>query len=84
MRRLEDMTEPELAELMHAVCVAIEAAAGYMDVGKPQFAVLVFNDPAVAQYASSCSREDMIKAMRETADRLERRETLERERFYPL
>jgi hypothetical protein len=36
------------------------------------FVLVLFNDPKVAQYVSNCTRESMIEAMRETADRLER------------
>lgn len=38
------------------------------------FALLVFatDNPGLANYISNCDREDMIKALRETADRLEK------------
>jgi hypothetical protein len=78
MKKLEYMTEPELRDLMNATCLAIEAAADICGVEKPRFVVVLFNDPAVAQYAANCQREDVIKAMRETADRLEHRQDVER------
>jgi hypothetical protein len=78
MKKLEDMTEPELRHLMNATCEAILAAAEFCDVEKPMFVVVLFNDPAVAQYAANCRREDIILAMRETADRLERRQDVTR------
>lgn len=40
------------------------------------FTLLVFGEgePGISNYISNCSRDDMIKALRETADRLERNE----------
>jgi hypothetical protein len=78
MKKLEDMTEPELRQLMNATGKAIEYAAEVCDVEKPMFVVVLFNDPKVAQYAANCERADVIKAMRETADRLANREHVER------
>ena len=73
LRRLEDMTEPELAELMRTMARAVEAAAANLGVERPLFALVAFNDPASAQYIGNCERSDMIRAMRETADRLQRK-----------
>ena len=78
MKKLEYMTEPELRELMNLTGHAIEQAAEMLGVEKPMFVVVLFNDPAVAQYAANCERSDVIKAMRETADRLEHRQDVER------
>ncbi len=72
MKLLEDMTEPELRELMNATCRAILDTAKRRDVEPPLFVVVLFNDPKIAQYASNGTRSDIIAAMRETADRLER------------
>jgi len=36
--------------------------------------VFGFDAPGISNYVSNANREDMIKAMRETADRLERRQ----------
>lgn len=80
MKRLEDMDERELAETMKAAARAIEAVLppGPGPRGKSMFALVIFDDPQIAQYISSCNRADTIAAMRETADRLERREDVAR------
>ena len=81
MLKLENMTEPELGIVMKAVAMCIETVFNQMGIEKPMFAALVFNDPKVTQYICNCHRQDVIKAMRECADRLEGRETLERSEF---
>ncbi len=80
MKRLEDMTEGELSEVMIRAARAVEVALppGSGPSGRSMFVLLVFDDPAVGQYISSCQRSDMIKAMRETANRLERKEDVPR------
>jgi hypothetical protein len=78
MKRLEDMTEPELEQLMTLASHAVEEAAKVLGVEKPLFCLMMFNDPRVAQYIANCERASVIEAMRETADRLERREDVER------
>ena len=74
MKNLEDMTEPELRDLMNRCAVAVNRELG----GISKFALVVFDDPKIAQYISSCVRADMIVAMRETAERLERRDDVSR------
>ncbi len=78
MKTLETMTEQELAEFCTAAAKAVESAARICDVEKPLFVLVMFNDPRVAQYISNCRREDTIAAMRETADRLQRRQDVPR------
>ena len=78
MKHLEDMTEPELGELMQAFGEQINAVAAVMNCEPPHFALLVFNDPAVAQYISNCKREDIIVAMGECADILRRNQDVPR------
>jgi hypothetical protein len=78
MKQLEHMTEPELRELMTALAKAIEAKTQDLKVEKPLFVLVLFNDPKVGQYISNCRREDCIKAMRETASRLEKRQDVPR------
>ena len=78
MKRLEDMTEPELRELMTACGRQLEATFAVLEVEKPLFVLVPFNDPAIAQYIANCRREDIITAMRETADRLESRQDVTR------
>lgn len=81
MKRMEDMTEPELAELLRAFGSAIKRTGYEAGIGRPHFVLLLFNDPALCQYIASIEREGAIKALRETAERLERRDTVERVPF---
>jgi hypothetical protein len=78
VKRLEDMDEPELRTLMNVTCHGIEASAEVCGVERPLFVVVLFNDPKIAQYASNANRSDIVRAMRETADRLERRQDVAR------
>ena len=78
LTRLEDMTEKELRELMNALGTQIEAVAAVFKIEKPMFCLLLFNDPKLGQYICNCERADTIKVLRETADRLERREDVPR------
>jgi hypothetical protein len=71
MQKLVNMTEPELGSLMRQCGRAIITTAEGLAVEKPLFVLLLFNDPDVAQYIANCQRSDVIKALRETADRLE-------------
>lgn len=79
MKQLKNMTEVELRDLMDAVCWAIQETVWGQDVEKPHFVVVLFNDPRVAQYAANCQRSDIIKALRETADRLEAQQDVVRD-----
>lgn len=71
---LEDMTEPELRELLTRCGNALKGILGT----KSMWVLLVFDDPAVAQYIATCERRSVIEAMRETADRLERKQDVPR------
>jgi len=78
-RRFEEMTEVEIGALMRALAWnADRILRVHGGEGPPKFALLVFNDPAAAQYISSCNREDMVRALRESADRLEARQEVPR------
>ena len=70
----ENMTEPELKVLFKRVAQAIE----YELPKKTLFVLLAFNEPGVGQYVSNARREDIVKALRETADRLENKEEIGR------
>lgn len=83
MKMLQDMTEPELKSLLNEICAQIVAVSERRETEKLYFALLLFNDPGIAQYVCNCDRGDVIKAMRETADRLEKRDTVERVEFTP-
>lgn len=80
MSKLENMTEPQLKKLMldcaHALDFVIQKQ--HRIDGRPQWVLVVFNDPKVGQYISSCERESMIKAMKETVWRLENKEDIPR------
>lgn len=76
------LTEPELKAVMTECAFAIERAFDKHGINdKPLFILYVFNDPKIAQYISSANRSDAITAMRECADRLERKDELARVRF---
>lgn len=77
MIRLEDLTEVEIGTMMTEMGRAIEAIGLNRGLHpKPYFTLLLWNDPKVGQYLSNCERRSMIAALRETADRLERRQDM--------
>lgn len=78
MKRLRDMTEPELKLLCTTCAEGIKSVTHLMDVEGLHFVLLLFNDPGVAQYIGNCERADIITAMRETADRLESNQDVRR------
>lgn len=42
------------------------------------FVLVAFDDPGLAQYISNCDRDNMVRSLRECADRLEAREDVTR------
>jgi hypothetical protein len=74
VKPLRDMTEPELRDACDGVANAVRAR---LPAGT-RFAVLMFEADGIAQYVGNANRRDMIKALRETADRLARREDVTR------
>lgn len=74
--KLEDMTEPELWDVCNRAAAAVEGVLGKGS----KFVILMFDDPKVAQYVSTYNRQDMLKALRETVERFERREDVLRAR----
>lgn len=76
MKRLEDMTEPELSALTTSILNGIKAklpdASAFMVLFWP------IGTHGVAQYGSNCIRADMIQALREAADRLDKRQDVTR------
>jgi hypothetical protein len=74
--QLEDMTEPELARLTTDVLNGVKAKMP----PNTGFCVLFWpiGTHGIAQYGSNCKREDMIRSLRETADRLESRQFVPR------
>jgi hypothetical protein len=79
MKKLEDMTEPELKEFCTACAMQMKVVAAVFEVENPLFVILLFNDTEVAQYVSNCSCETMADALREAAHRLEKRQDVPRE-----
>lgn len=79
-KELRNMTEPELKAMFTNISLIIEnkLPAGPSFRGRALYTLLVFDDPGVAHYVSNCRRSDIIKAMRECADRLERNEDIQR------
>lgn len=80
MRLLKDMTEPELNWYFREMAAMIE---GVLPPGPSArdtclFAMLVMDESNIAQYVSNVQRADMIKMLRETADRLEKRQDVTR------
>jgi len=78
MKRLEDLDEVELDSLMRTAAHAVEWAFHDQGVEKPLFALVIFNDPKIGQYIGNCRREDIIKALRETAERMARNQDVRR------
>lgn len=81
-KRLSEMTGPELGALMKHAAGQVERALP----GRTCFFLLAFEtdeegSPGPAQYIANVGRPGAIQALRECADRLERRETLERISF---
>lgn len=82
MKTLADMTEPELRKFFRKLARKIEEQLppGPSAQGKCLFALIVADTegPGVGQYVSNVRRKDMIEMLRETADRLEKREDIPR------
>ena len=82
MKLIRDMTEPELRAYFRELAGAIESVLppGPSANGKCLFCLLVADstEPGIAQYVSNVQRADMMKMLRETADRLEGREDIPR------
>lgn len=78
MKQLLDMTEPELRDFCNKMATGVEAMAEALGVKKPLFALLLFDDPRLAQYVANCDRSTMVLALREAADRLEKRQDVTR------
>lgn len=80
--RLSDMTEPELRDYFRYLAQVVESELppGPSAKGKCLFALIVTDtiEPGIGQYVSNVQRPDMIRMLRETADRLEGREDIPR------
>lgn len=78
MKLLKDMTEPQLRIALDVMAAKLMRTAELLEIEQPRFVLLLFNDPKVSQYVCNCERADMIHALREAADRLERMEDIPR------
>ena len=70
-------TQVESEEIMRQLAAGIQEVI--IDHGLPKgFALLLFDfhAPGIGNYVSNATREDMIKALRETAARLEKNEDI--------
>ena len=76
LKALEDLTEPEMRELATRVLNAVQSRLP-VNTG---FAVLFWphGEHRISQYGSNCRREDTVLALREVANRLERRQDVPR------
>jgi len=75
MRLMQDMTEPELSEYFNLLMAATKSVMPPDVLG---FMIICFQADKITQYAASIEPEGAVQALRELADRLERRETVKR------
>lgn len=82
MKLIRDMTEPELRAYFRGLARMVEDALppGPSARGKALFALVVADsiEPGIGQYVGNVVRADMIRLLRETADRLEQRQDIPR------
>jgi hypothetical protein len=74
-KELQDMTEPELKEYFNGLMKTIHAARTPDTIGAM---LIVFQTNGISQYAASIDPEPAPQALRELADRLEKRQTVKR------
>ena len=81
-KALVDMSEPEIGALLKSIGAQIDGTlrATYPTdhQPRPMWTLLVWDDPGLAQYISSCDRSTAVQALRECADRLEAKEDVRR------
>lgn len=75
MKLMQDMTEPELKEYFNLLMSATKEVMPPDVLG---FMIICFQADKITQYAASIEPEGAIQALRELADRLERREAVTR------
>jgi len=78
MKHLGLMTEPELKVMCDMMACAVLDSAKIADVEEPHFVLLLFNDRRLVQFVCNCQRGDVIKALQQCADSLERQEEVPR------
>lgn len=74
-QRLQDMTEPELSAYISRLMRFIKRSATPDTIGAM---LIIFQDDGITQYGASVDPETAPQALRELADRIERRETVKR------
>jgi hypothetical protein len=79
MKQFINLNEQELHDLMLELAKGLKETCTIQNVEAPFFALVVFNDPRIGQYISNCDRPSMIQALRETADRIERKQDVHRD-----
>lgn len=75
LKRLEDMNEPELAEHFSSIMESVDDRQPDDVIGSM---VITFMGNGISQYVASIDPETAPEALRELADRLERRQTVKR------
>jgi hypothetical protein len=75
MRLLKDMAEPELE---YYINLLMSATQHIVPPDVEGFMIVLFCDDGITQYGSSITRETAVPALRELADRLEKRDGIER------
>lgn len=72
--------QQKIEEFLRYLAGAIECSIGLRFNNKEEigFALLLFefNNPGIGNYISNANRKDMIKSLRETADRLEKNQDI--------
>lgn len=74
---MKDMTEPELSNHLNKMLKFIKGAQTEDTIGSM---LIIFQDNGITQYGSTINPEDAPNALRELADRIEKRQTVKREK----
>lgn len=75
MKLLKDMTEPELRRHLSEQLGFIKASQTPDTIGSM---LIIFQDNGITQYGATVDPETAPQALRELADRIEKRETVKR------
>lgn len=75
MKQIRDMDEPTLKEYFTLLADATESVLPPGTL----FALLVFDESCIGQYVSNAKRPEMIRVLRETADRIEANQDVRRD-----
>ena len=72
---LKDMTEPEIAEHLNRQLRFIKSSQTADTIGSM---LIIFQDNGISQYGATVDPETAPQALRELADRIEKRQTVKR------